>query len=292
MMAHTRHAPLLVVAVAVVVAVVGYCDAYSLNDHTAIMQLAIREFNECYSTPTFNISESDSSLMVRNDLEEDVNVVGKWLYKFSHFYNPRKPEIKICTADLYCRYNSSIRIMGLQDDIAKLIEKKDAKLSEFLDPLAHAAHHIQDMASPPHVVPVMHGLTDGYENYVSAEALQPSARCSHSGVPSSLIEILDATALATLDAIASRDCVYTVNGTHTISDWSKFWQEGVDGESFGDYGAFGNNVGSAAFTSRDGPVVVDAAVYAGFKATRMRAAVDATIQALRWLQGTPQVTDE
>eukprot|EP00128_Syssomonas_multiformis_P003032 Colp12_sorted_trinity150504_noHs@9794 len=225
--------------------------------------------------------------MTRNVLYEDLNVGAKWLQAYSHFYNPKKPNLTVCTLNVYCRYNSSIRVIQLQDDIHNMLAVDPlTSLDVLLDPLAHAVHHIQDMASPPHVVPVMHGLTDGYENYVTADA-EPAKGCISKKETPTLVDLLDSTAITTLENIKKPTLKYKQQGKDFESDWSKFWKEASDDVSFGEYGDFGNEVGSKEFKSVDGtPTIVKTEVYVSFKAQQMRLAVDSTVAALRWLQAT------
>ncbi len=151
-----------------------------------------------------------------------------------------------------------------------------------LEILGHAIHHIQDMTSPPHVVPVMHGLYDGFESYEVALAEVPLQKidCSfiEKGKSKTLSKLHHETAQETLARVRpGGDAGISVieNGLHMKVWWNAFWQEKSSGE-FGEYGFLGNNFGKGFFEHKESAFNIDAKVFRDFKIKQMRQAVEAT----------------
>lgn len=102
---------------------------------------------------------------------EDLNFLRKWGI-YHHYHSP---EFEVADAR---RRPSHERVEGLRVEISAAIRRGDEYRT--WDRMGHAVHHIQDMASPPHVVPVEHGFFDGFESYDMA-AMVSEARGE--GVP-------------------------------------------------------------------------------------------------------------
>ncbi|MFN7146151.1 MAG: hypothetical protein ACK4YP_20435, partial [Myxococcota bacterium] len=85
--------------------------------------------------------------------DEDWNLLRKW--GAWHHYGWDAP--------LLWRRPSSERVARLEVALGAALAVGDRDRAWVL--AGYAAHHVQDMASPPHVVPVAHGLADGFEDY-------------------------------------------------------------------------------------------------------------------------------
>ncbi len=83
---------------------------------------------------------------------EDFNVLQKWLGS-NHYYSPSFALPKLW------RLPSDTRVARLEGE---LLAATDCPCRAW-DRAGHAVHHVQDMASPPHVVPIVHGLGDAFE---------------------------------------------------------------------------------------------------------------------------------
>src|SRR4051812_19619266 len=110
--------------------------AFSLGDHDRVTRQAAAELVKCFPG---ELSPGDVNRLVWSDKLEDLNVLEKW-WKYSHYFNPYHPLNMR-------RFDSSVRVRELERGLSAHWD---------LGNLGHLIHHIQDMASPPHVVPVKH----------------------------------------------------------------------------------------------------------------------------------------
>lgn len=231
---------------------------FGLADHRLITRQAVAEYNFCARAP---LSERALETLTRENLDEDLNLIRKWGH-FSHYYNPEKP-----LRDLH-RLDSSMRIVSL---LSRMQPEDPAAPPVTLDDLGHAIHHLQDMASPPHVVPVRHGLTDGFEGFALSPSELPEWELSHEHCASlahwraifqgDLLTLLDQTALETLQ--------------RSRTAWARqLWVERA-GPQFGSYGPLGNSFGNP----RSG---IARSEFAAFKRRQLRLAIEATTRALTW----------
>ncbi len=133
---------------------ISHVACFSLNDHATITLTAVKEFMEC--NQDVSISESSITSMIHYNQLEDVNVVNKDVLGYSHYFNPEKPDLKICTLGVICRYNSSVRLANLEEKLTAYLQSSgDQTFTDgVLDILGSISHHLQDISSPPHVVPV------------------------------------------------------------------------------------------------------------------------------------------
>ncbi len=220
---------------------------FGLSDHSRMTQQAVMEYNLCARFP---IDESAVSHLVHQNLDEDINLFLKW-GKYSHYFHPEK-----ALRDLH-RLDASFRIIDLLGESTR-------------EELGHALHLLQDMASPPHVVPVRHGLFDGFEAFDLTAAEMPPLKADdcrnqqawRSTFRGDLLTLLDETALETLQ--------------RSKSPWAKqFWVES-NSPAFGNYGYLGNSFGTAAYPR---------AVFTQFKARQIRLGIETTKKALIWAYG-------
>lgn len=108
------------------------------------------------------------------------------------------------------------------------------------------AHHIQDMSSPPHVLPVYHATRDAFDKYepVMASSLGGAELCDLvRSPPSSPAALLEGAAQDTLKA-ASAPVRFADGGGIEGETWSRFWGGRDEGRSgFSTYGVYGNSFG-------------------------------------------------
>jgi hypothetical protein len=260
------------------------------------VRLAAKEYSSC-SGNSFTEAQVDS--IVSSNKLEDINVINKWLAKYSHYYNPEKPDIKICNLG-YCRYNSTIRVLDLENDLFAAVEGMEPVKSvgdipiDLIKILGGITHHLQDACSPPHVVPIEHGLTDGYENYLSTTASTSNGACgSKYSIKQPLFPLMNDTAEATLHMVNYNEFHYKSGDEVKIGAWSLFWKESAEPTTFGSYGTFGNEFGSETFTDVDSnSISVPLTSQQALKATLLRQAVDVTIEIFSWFLAQVQVGGE
>lgn len=135
-------------------ALTSVAAAFSPEVHRAISERAVE-----LELGSADVAEAVGS----GAIWEDLNFLRKWgLY---HHYH--SPEFEVADSR---RRPSHERVEGLREEIARAM--RSGQEDRAWDRLGHAVHHVQDMASPPHVVPVEHGFFDGFESYDMAAMVQ------------------------------------------------------------------------------------------------------------------------
>jgi len=251
--------------------------AFSLSDHKHMMKQAIVEFNRCNPG---SIGPLDGLQLWASDLEEDLNLVRKDLM-FSHFYNPYKK------LNMW-RYDCSDRIKGLMLNLKLDSVMYGENSKDIYADLGHIAHHLQDMASPPHVVPLMHNLSDGFENDVDFEGdISSGLSCEEikqQGVGLDYLTLLDNTGKETLkkidDTQVPLQMIYAGKVYHPKANMSAFWLTGSGPHDFGQYGVLGNHYGATSFRQDGVTYQVPMSFYMTYKQSQLKLGVQATLRAL------------
>lgn len=182
----------------VLYALLATADAFSPAVHRA---LAARAFAlESAADPALAVH---AAAFARGAVDEDWNLVRKWTL-WHHYYNPS------FTVRSLWRRPSDARVAMLDVAITEAFGRADPGRGWLLAGLL--AHHVQDMASPPHVVPVAHGLFDGFESAATA-ALVPDLMgeavpdldpiAAHRGLAVATLASLDEPMLCDAGPIAS-----------------------------------------------------------------------------------------
>lgn len=197
--------------------------------------------------------------LVASNLGEDLNLVVKW-GAFNHYFNP------MGSVRTTWRSTSDARVSGLQEELRHALAAGDEGEVWLL--AGAILHHVQDMASPPHVVPVEHGIGDGFEGY-SLDGLVLSARGT------SVPEMSGTRAQVELAkrtwTVVQTEGYDACGATH---QWSEFWQ--AEPGVFGQYGGRGNRFGEGACPEED-------ARMAEFAGDRVEDAVGYSRAWLRWV---------
>nr|WP_225937890.1 hypothetical protein [Myxococcus sp. RHSTA-1-4] len=242
-------------------------EAFSVEDHGALTKAALEAAMR--SGQGKRLSEHRDSVL-HGSTAEDINLHVKWT-GWHHFY---RPEGRI---DSSLRQGSDARVRVLWDEALEAARHGD--LPRAWDRAGHLAHHIQDMASPPHVVPVMHGAGDGFEALGIRDSLArlPPRRVA----PLSGPDAQHALARETLDVVRTQS-LSTEDGAEI--PWSAFWAE-PDSRApgaFGAYGLVGNAFGETKVRWKGREHRVDPARTAAFMDARAAAAVAYTRAFLEW----------
>jgi len=247
--------------------------SFHLSDHGDITALAMKEYSTCFPKTRLSGMMSD---IIKGNYDEDANLWNKWIKGYAHFYNPYH-QVKVCNFG-FCRSSTDVRLRILETNLLN-------KTGNWGNTVGAVTHHLQDMNSPPHVVPVMHDQKDGFESYANNGYPTFNPDCNFtqlytaiaSGTKDFLFAMLNRTSIATLDSL-SAPVSYSQNGTLTQGPWSTlFWQNShVDTNNFGTYGSLGNNFGHTKFLASGRSITISGSIYEGYKLARIRAAVDAT----------------
>ncbi len=262
----------------VIILVTSEASAFRLPEHERITRRAVLEFNHCFDNA---LSRTTENTLVSANKSEDTDLINKWLW-YSHFYHPEKP-----LEDMR-RYDSSVRVNELEAEIKKLLWPLKQDNSELYTQMGYVVHHFQDMASPLHVVPVMHGLGDKFEAYVLTEEefqnyMPENIDCTIYTTLNdvNLFTILKETAAKTL--AKARDYLFAFkDGQLGKLRWKAFWKESED-NSFGQYGFLGNVFGVTKIKTSLHSYDIAESEYKDFTAGQLRLGINATERALYWL---------
>jgi hypothetical protein len=240
--------------------------AFSVEDHRALTEAAL-DTADSQARP---LLATYRDAVVHGATAEDLNLHVKWT-GWHHFYFPEG------SLDTVLRQASDSRVRELWAEALEAARHGD--LERAFDRAGHLAHHIEDMASPPHVVPVNHGLTDRFERYGIRASLARAP--SRQVAPLSGDEAQLALARETLAAVRSE----SLSSSQGVIPWSAFWAEPASHGpgAFGGYGAeAGNAFGVSAVRWQGREHRVAPAQYAAFMDTRVSGAVAYTRAFLEW----------
>jgi hypothetical protein len=242
-------------------------EAFSVEDHRALTEAAV---DAALASGTASGLAEHRAAVLHGATAEDLNLHVKWT-GWHHFY---RPEGHVHSS---LREGSDARVRELWDEALEAARHGD--LARAWDRAGHLAHHLQDMASPPHVVPVMHGLGDGFEDLGASAALK---RGVHREVaPLSGTDAQVAVARETLEAVRSQTLALRDG---TVIPWSAFWAEpdAKTAGAFGAYGAVGNAFGRSELRFEGRTRQVDPASVDAFVDERVASAVAYSRAFLEW----------
>ena len=234
--------------------------SYRLHEHKIVTRCAVSVFNACQTKMVF--SALDTQSLVQGNLSEDYNLLAKWL-RSSHYYNPERRVSKLLRNDALSR--------------VRYLEKQPSSLRK----LGKIIHFVQDVTSPPHVIPVAHNLSDGFEKFqVREKDLIRSKYTCPTEIRSPGV-VLKHTALQTLTRLNEEAKAQRDDQSYRFS-WAMFWTKRT-GSNFGSYGFWGNAFGITE------PIFVlghaykfDKEVFYNFKLQRLNDAVQATLETMLW----------
>jgi hypothetical protein len=242
-------------------------SAFSVPNHALLTRTAITEALGAPDTAPLAQYREELVSACRN---EDLNLHVKWT-GWSHFFHPGT------SLDTSFRQDSSARVRELWREAEEAASHGD--LARAYNRVGHLVHHIQDMAVPMHVVPVMHGLSDLFERHPFnpvALALPSARRLEPMSGPEAQVSL----ALETL--LVVRSDVLRVRGGSI--PWSAFWAEPAHraAGAFGHYGTVGNAFDAPEVMYAGHTWTVEPAAYEDFVTARGRAAVDYSRAFLVW----------
>ncbi len=241
--------------------------AFSVEAHQSITEKALETVRGAQAR---RLLGEHRSAVVHGATAEDLNLHVKWT-RWHHFYCPEG------SLDSAFRQGSDARVRELWEEAMEAARNGD--LDRAFDRAGHLVHHVQDMASPPHVVPVNHGLGDRFEGYGIRSSLARAPVREVEPLPGD--EAQKAMARETLAAVRS-ESLATPQG---VIPWSAFWAEPevrVPG-AFGHYGTEVGNAFGAAVVRWDGtPHTVGPEAYLAFMSARVSGAVAYSRAFLEW----------
>lgn len=236
-------------------------------DHIRITAEAVRQFVRFSQNPVVPLLLQHSSLIQKGSEDADISPIYTRVTNW-HFYNknldrdvlhePIWSFMEPLTFHLSSDHILKKRCEELDQEIAKKSVKDACNLT------GRILHHIQDMSTPSHVVPVYHGFTirDSFETYLSdhylsetqyletiSEKVQHEAADLRPEQPTTILQLYSDTAENTLEYLKPENsgCRVVKNGKETTLPWSYFWADretihlgGYPSEcKFGGFGTFG-----------------------------------------------------
>ena len=245
------------------------------NDHAKITSYVLEKLNEMRADKLKAVPEDSRQLIIQGAVNEDEFLHGPGRINNWHFYaSEESPYFKPFYAYLLFKiYPSSRHLYTLRaDSFSALLEKPDENKKKLFDLSGRLLHHIQDMSTPAHVIPIYHGPTmlpllfpstqDGFEIYsrtVIEDELKkitiPDAVFEGNIKQKDWISLYDHTASDTIQYLQSDAAKFTalVDGNSASVSLDLFWQKYNEDEArdtdtrkagFGGYGPFGEKFGS------------------------------------------------
>lgn len=192
--------------------------------------------------------------------EDDVSLSSKFQRPFHwHFYNNNNLIADICW--IPGERTSEKRFKTLLEKLGRYIDRCKCdpdpyKIEDLVEAAGRLIHHIQDMSTPSHVVPVYHGpgVSDHYETYIESYAgkIIPRFVAAHGGADtgerfgvdisaadidmaigqsldrrgaSPMLDLYESSAQSTLKFLKENSLALYCNGVERSYPLTAFWQE-------------------------------------------------------------------
>jgi hypothetical protein len=216
------------------------CHAFKPKEqHDPISRQALSIYQACTGRV---IPEALSKVFIEKVVAEDdasIERLTNW-----HFYNNGN---RIGRYYLFFYGANDKTFQKLLIKLDRLLALREPSPEEIYKVAGRIAHHIQDMSTPPHVVPIYHYKGDKFENYtpssVSGENISEFCKVLN-GPVTAPGDLFEQAAQDTLKAIVG-PVVFDSGKTIENETWMKFWGGTDDNHlaGFKTYGAYGNVFG-------------------------------------------------
>ena len=223
---------------------VSACYAFEPQKHKSISNRGVCIYEACTGHA---IPEELSSAFAKGALDEDE--IGLTRLLNWHFYNNDKKLGHYWKFIFYCNGSNERIFRKRLDKLEAMFISKTPKRDIYAQ-AGRVAHHIQDMSSPPHVMPIYHIGRDKFDGYEYEPRLvsvvDTTAICTD--ISESVVyplELLERAAQNTLKAVRN-PVVFKAGITVENETWMKFWGGPEDKElsGFKTYGEYGNVFGT------------------------------------------------
>ena len=259
--------------------------SYDSNIHQQLTFLAAKQYSKCAETQQglYRPSALDVRYLVRaNVAQSDAGFFSR-MFRWN-YYSPESQDQKDVLWVIETRFQGHYR------SLLRQIELGD-KAEDRLKAVGRVISYLQDVTSPPRVVPVFTGrwwrfsFSDRFDRFpVDPGAIDERLvdSCETLGLDSEDFEtLLSSTANTTISAIKENIAGYPVT-------WEAFWSFGEKSGDFGEYGIAGNQFGKrSSFRCSDDErclLLEDDPLYQEFALQRHVEAVQATMKALLIMQ--------
>ncbi len=225
----------------------SYSWGFEKEAHIEISKAAIKIYKELYPQRSEQIHESLSKFSDGSGKEDEIISISLQRLLNWHFYDPGS---RLGHAWWGARKSNTRRFRYLAEKLAKSTGKG---LPGMYGLAGRLAHHIQDMNSPPHTVPVYHTTRDPFDKYATNEIagveLTPAqldvVKNEQRGLEvKTLLKLLEDAATRTIDRVEEP---VRFDGRLIAGDWTGFWRkfeltgEGCGRKPHKDFGCYGKN---------------------------------------------------
>ena len=259
--------------------------SYDSDIHQQLTFLAAKQYSKCAETQQglYRPSALDVRYLVRaNVAQADAGFFSR-MFRWN-YYSPNPQDQKDVLWVIETRFQGHYRSLLRQVELGDKAEDR-------LKAVGRVISYLQDVTSPPRVVPVFTGrwwrfsFSDRFDRFpVDADAIDERLvdSCDRLELGSEDFEtLLSTTANTTISAIKERIAGYPVT-------WEAFWSFGEKSGDFGEYGIAGNQFGKrSSFRCADDErclLLEDDPLYQEFALQRHVEAVQATMKALLIMQ--------
>lgn len=252
--------------------------------HVKISKRAIELYEELNPSKSEQIKEWAAPFTDGSGKEDEIDISFQRLLNW-HFYDPGS---RLGDAWWGIRRSNRKRVEALA---GKLTESAGSCLPETYVLAGRLAHHIQDMSSPPHVVPVYH-MKDRFDGYATDKIIDVKLTPAQLDTIrnekrkltfETLIELLENEAKRTILKV---ECPVIFDGRQIADDWTDFWRKyeltgaGCGRKPCSHFGCYGKN----KFGEETGQFTP--AVYDMFYKEQIASAVGETLRLLIILHGS------
>jgi len=232
----------LMLNVILITILVTPCYAFEPKKHEIFSNHAVSIYETCTGRA---MPKEVSSAFVRGSVNEDE--WGRTRLKNWHFYNRDKRIGRYWKFIFYC-YGSNEHVFCQRLNTLDGLFVSKAPIMEIYEVAGRIAHHIQDMSSPPHVMPIYHTSGDKFDTHkpMHEPVVDVAAICKEvNGPVVEPFKLLDDAAKNTLKAVVEKD-VFADGETGINDTWMKFWggPDDQDLSGFKTYGDYGNLFGT------------------------------------------------
>ncbi len=163
-----------------------------------------------------------------------------------HFYYNGGRILRYWMFIFYCNGSNEHIFKKRLETLDGLLKSKAPNI-EIYKIAGRVAHHIQDMSSPPHAMPVFHTIYDKFDSYIPAPFVIPDITSIRKDVSVTVCnphDLLEQAAQKTLKAVIE-NVIFDDGKTIENETWMKFWGGPEDNKrsGFKTYGEYGNAFG-------------------------------------------------
>lgn len=253
--------------------------AFERQAHIEMSRAAVGLYLELYTADALNDHELTTLFIDASAREDDITLSMQRLFNW-HFYDPGS---RLGHSWWGASKSNSRRYAALVEDLIAAPGSNPEGIYEYAGRLAH---HIQDMSSPPHTVPVYHTTNDPFDKYSTgtishtrpAKTSLDDLKGDRKQLTADLLnEMLKSAAERTIKTVAAP---VSYNGSKIATDWTGFWRSHeLAGNECGEepragFGCYGKNTfgkASGSFTPE---------VYLDFYKTQVSYGIEDTLRLL------------